>query len=144
MGPFQHWAVELFADIVNQPIQSLRHILRALAAWAAVVPNIPAALEALVGADLANLGAGDALILAIVPLPDVIGDLNRGRAGETLARVVAVGLPWQRAVWQTQIEELKGALSALAGRYVADCTVPRKTDEEREDTGRKPLDSVSR
>lgn len=60
-----------------------------LAARAAVVPNVPASaaalVEALARAQLANLGAGDTLVVAVVPLLDVVGDLDAGGALEAHA-----------------------------------------------------------
>lgn len=89
------------------------------------MPNVPAPAvrAARCGSTLANLGARDALVVAIVPLLDVVGDLDAGGALDARARVVAVGLPRQDAVWQAEVEQLKRALGTLAGRYIA---VPKK------------------
>lgn len=54
-----------------------------LSAGAAILPDVPGALVALFGPQLANVRAGDALIVAVVPFADVLGDLDLGTALET-------------------------------------------------------------
>lgn len=87
----------------------------------AVPPDVPVLIQALLLPQPADLGAGDALVVAIVPLPDVLGDLDAGVALEAGLLVVrrgggggAVGLPGQ--VLEAEAEQLEGPLRTLAGR----------------------------
>lgn len=64
-----------------------------LSTRATVTPNVPGAFETLLCADTTDLWAGDAFVVAIIPLPNVLGDLNMGIAGETIIRAVTVRLP---------------------------------------------------
>lgn len=66
-----------------------------LAARTSIAPDIPGAWNPLLSADLADLGARDALVVAVVPFADVFGDLDRGLADEAGACVIAVCFPRQ-------------------------------------------------
>ena len=90
-----------------------------LAAGTAVPPDVPVWGEALVEAAAADVRAGDALVVAVVPLADVLGDLDPGGAAEAgVGGDVAVALPGERVV-QAEVEELEGVLGAPAGGDVA-------------------------
>lgn len=93
-----------------------------LATGAPVSPDIPGALVTLLGADSANLRAGDSLVVAVVPLTDVLGDLDPGGALRDAVAAdgsLAVRLPGQVLVGEAQVEELECPLGSLAGGYVA-------------------------
>ena len=93
-----------------------------LAKGAAISPDVPVALVALLGAELADLGALEALVLAIVPLADVLADLDLGPAvSDEMARrgLLAVGFPGELRGGDAEIEELKGALGTLTGGDIA-------------------------
>jgi hypothetical protein len=107
----------LLANVGDEAVESLGDLFRALAAGAAILPDVPGAGDALVGPELADVGAGDALVVAVVPLADVLGDLDGGAAAQPGAGLVAVGLPGQVA--DAEVEQLKGALRALARGDVA-------------------------
>lgn len=84
-----------------------------------IPPDIPPPLYALLLTDLPDLWAGDALVLTIVPLADVLGDLDLGRVAVTsILLQVAMRFPWER-VLEAKVEQLKGALGALTRRYVS-------------------------
>lgn len=72
-------------------------------------------VQALVLPQPPDLGGGDALVGAVVPLADVVGDLDAGAAGIVMQALgVAVGLPGQVA--EAEVEQLQGALGSPAGR----------------------------
>lgn len=84
----------LGADGGDQPVQALGDLLGRLAAGAAIPPDVPVLAQALFLPPRADLFAGDALVVAVVPLADVLGDLDARIAGQ--ARGVtdgAVGVP---------------------------------------------------
>lgn len=110
--------VPLAADLGDEAVEALRDLLGALSAGAAVAPNVPVGVEALLGAAAADLGARDALVVAVVPLADVVGDLDAGAADEGARVLRAVGRPGE-GVLDAEVEELKGALGALPGGDVA-------------------------
>ena len=90
-----------------------------LSTLASVFPNVPIALDASFFSHFSDLGAGDALIVAIVPLPNVLGDLDPGitlHAGAV--RLRAVSVPWQRPL-DAEVQQLKGLLGSLSGRNIA-------------------------
>ena len=90
-----------------------------LAALTAVFPYIPMALDASFFAQLPDFGAGDAFIVSVIPLPDVLGDLDPGIALHAGAvRLGAVGVPWQRSL-DAEVQQLKGLLGSLSGRNIA-------------------------
>lgn len=99
--------------------QSRSGLENSLTTWASVSPNVPGAFVALLGSKLTNIGAGDAFIVAIVPLPDVLGDLDVGGAGQTIVRGVTVRVPGKSSV-DPKIEKFKGALGTLTGRHIAE------------------------
>jgi len=87
-----------------------------------VPPDIPRPRQALPLPDLPDLGRRDALVVAVVPLADVLGDLDAGRARGVVRRVVvggAVPVPGEGFVLLADSEELEGALGAPAGGDVA-------------------------
>jgi hypothetical protein len=93
-----------------------------LAPWAAVAPDIPDALVALLLSTPANLWARDALIIAVVPLADVLIDLDmRWAVGYVVSgrRAGAVLLPGKGIVVDAEVEKLKGTLGTLAGGDVS-------------------------
>lgn len=93
-----------------------------LATGAPVSPDIPGTLVTLLSAESANLRAGDSLVVAVVPLADVLSDLDPGGAlGDALAAdwSLAMRLPGQVLVGEAQVEELECSLGSLAGGYVA-------------------------
>lgn len=78
-------------------------------------------IEPLALPQVADLGTRDALVVAVVPLADGLGDLDAGAAvvgGRLVHGLRAVLDPGQRVAY-AQVQQLKGALGALAGGYVA-------------------------
>lgn len=69
-----------------------------LPSWASISPDIPSSPVALSISHLANLGGGDALVVAIVPLTDILSDLNLGTTLETLALTLSVSRPGKRFI----------------------------------------------
>ena len=67
--------VVFLANVMNQSIQPLVDLLRTLAVGAPVTPDIPRA-KTLRLPERADLGAGDALIGAVVPFGDGGSDLD--------------------------------------------------------------------
>lgn len=87
-----------------------------------ILPNIPHALIPLLRPPLPNLRARDTLVVAVVPLADVIRDLDPGGAvGEVVAVGwgVAVGGPGELVRGDAEVEELKGSLGSGSGGDVA-------------------------
>jgi hypothetical protein len=101
-------AVEIERDVHSLPPRT------------AIPPDIPAGVrvQALLLAQGADGGRGHALVVAVVPLADVVGDLDLGAAGRVFAVGLAVGWPGE-LVWVGDVEELEGSLGALAGGDVA-------------------------
>lgn len=102
----------LGADGGDQPVHALRDVLGRLPAGAAVPPDVPALAQALILPQLADLGARDALIVAIVPLADVLGDFYARVAGQAgcVARG-AMGVPGE--VPEAEVEQLESPLGSL-------------------------------
>jgi hypothetical protein len=93
--------------------------LHSLATGAAIPPDIPVFAESLLLALAPDLRARDAFIVAVVPFADVLGDLDAGTAGMAASLLAgAMGLPRQ-GLLEAKVQELKGALGALAGGDVA-------------------------
>lgn len=111
----------LFAQLPDEVIQALRHVFRALAALAAIAPDVPVVAEAPGFAVGADVGADLALVVAVVPFTDglanfnvcVCADVERG-----LGRAGGGVVPWVVGA-AAEVEEFEGALSACAGGYVA-------------------------
>jgi hypothetical protein len=85
-----------------------------------IPPDIPRPLDPVAPPVLPDLRRRDALVVAVVPLADVLRDLDVGRARRVVVAVVraAVPGPGQGLVLLADAEELKGPLGALAGGYV--------------------------
>jgi hypothetical protein len=64
-----------------------------LSTRAAITPDIPSALEPLFCADAADFWTGDAFVIAIVPFPNVFGDLYVGITREAIGWAITVGFP---------------------------------------------------
>lgn len=65
---------------------------------------------------LPDVDARDALIISVIPLANVLGDLNPRVAsldGDILCKL-SMGLPGQ--IFQTEVQQLEGALSSFPGR----------------------------
>lgn len=138
--------VHLFADLGNQPVQPPGDLVRApdtpfvsachlasytklqggtrggntnsLASRAAIAPDVPGAREPLRRAPPPDLGARDALVVAVVPLADVLGDLDARGALEPVARRAAVPRPGEMPR-DAEVEQLKRPLGALPRGDVA-------------------------
>ena len=76
----------LLSQLVNQLIQSLGDILRALATLTPIAPDIPVLIQPALFAQLPHLSTLDALVVAVVPLAHVLSDLD-GRVGARVQRV---------------------------------------------------------
>jgi hypothetical protein len=87
-----------------------------------VPPNVPVRVQPLARAQLADLGRRDALVLAVVPLADVLGDLNLRGAGQAVAFArggdYAVRSPGQPVV-EGEVQQFQRPLGAAAGGDVA-------------------------
>ena len=66
-----------------------------LSTRAAIPPDVPVGVQPLLLAQFLDMRRGDALVVAIVPLTDVLGDLDPGCALPALAEWLAVCCPWQ-------------------------------------------------
>ena len=87
-----------------------------------VPPDVPRARHAGPPPHLPDVGRRDALVVAVVPLADVVRDLHVGRARRVVladALGGAVPVPRQGLAVLADAEELKGALGALPGGDVA-------------------------
>lgn len=86
-----------------------------LSAGTAIPPDVPVLIQPLVPPQGPDLGARDALVVAIVPLADVLGDLDARAAGlgAVAVRGGAVSLPGK--VSEAQVQQLEGALRTGAG-----------------------------
>ena len=84
----------------------------------AIPPDIPVGVQSLLSPTFPDLGRGDALVLAIVPLPNILGDFHLGVASCPLAERLAMGFPGQ-LVFVDDVEQLQGALGAAPRRDIA-------------------------
>jgi hypothetical protein len=66
----------LFPQVANQLVKPPTHVLRRLAALAAIAPYVPVFIEALGFAFGAYVGADFAFVVAVVPFADRVGDLD--------------------------------------------------------------------
>lgn len=89
-----------------------------LSAWTPILPDIPRLL-ATFSALLADLSAGQALVVAVVPLADGVRHLDAGvGTDEVLGRIIFFVLLPRHALRAAERQQLEGALGALAGRDV--------------------------
>lgn len=108
-------------ETLSKPVRGMwAGNFHSLAAGTAVFPNVPLRSQALLLAQLPDFGARNALVLTVIPLANVVGDLDAGFAvpGGGGAGSVAMLGPGQR-VLDTEVQQLEGALGALARRDVA-------------------------
>ena len=90
-----------------------------LSTGTAISPYIPIAGESLGLAQGANLRTCNALVVAVVPFTDILGDLNAGLAVEPCRTGLFTPLiPGQR-VFNSEVEELEGSLCSLSWGYVS-------------------------
>ena len=75
----------------------------ALPARAAISPDVPAGCESFLLPSRADFGRGYALVVAVVPFADVLGDLDLSVTGQAGGILDPVGSPRQRLA-QTEIE----------------------------------------
>lgn len=71
-------------------------------------------IKPLLLSQFSNLGAGDAFVVAIIPLADVLGNLN-ARTASTDWEVFfswAMGRPWK--MLEAQVQQLESALGSFA------------------------------
>lgn len=86
---------------------------------APVPPYIPSLHQTLLFANGADLWARYALIIAVVPLADILGNLDAGFAVEACFRkLLAVDFPRQ-GIRNVEIEQFKGPLCSLSRRDVS-------------------------
>jgi hypothetical protein len=93
-----------------------------LSSGAAISPDIPGRIKPLLLPQPSDIGRRDALVIAIIPFPDVFGDLNLSLAFQTVLCTGAMGIPGQLLL-QSEVEQLKGPLGSLARRNI---TVARR------------------
>jgi hypothetical protein len=119
--------IETLADLLRAPVVTSQKMfngqmsckLHSLATRAAIPPDIPILAEPLLLALASDLRTRDALVVTVVPLADVFSNLDAGTAGVAASLLAgAVGLPRQGFL-EAEVQELKGALGALAGGDVA-------------------------
>lgn len=89
-----------------------------LAPGTSIPPDIPVGIQTLLLAELFDLRRRNALVVAIVPLADVLGDLDTGFAGQAVIARLTMRSPGKR-VLVLQVEELQGALGTPSWRDVA-------------------------
>jgi hypothetical protein len=120
LGLPNHRPMVLSADLAYQPVDALDNILRRLAPGTAVFPDIPRP-EAPLCPSFPDLRGRDALVLAVVPLPDVgrDGDLGVGARGGGLRML---DLP-RVGVLAAEVEELEGPLGAFPRRDISGPTL---------------------
>lgn len=70
-------------DIGNESVHTRGDLFRRLASRAAIPPDVPMFIQTLLLPQLADLGARDALVVAIIPFADVFSDLDARIAGRT-------------------------------------------------------------
>lgn len=85
-----------YAKISGQEIAN--GALHSLSSRTPIPPNIPVGIEALFFPLLPDLGAGNAFIVTVIPLADVLGNFNLCVAWNWLGLALAVTLPWQRTL----------------------------------------------
>ena len=133
-----HGRVVCALDLVDEPVHALDDLRGRLAAGAAVPPDVPRA-QALFFSLLADLGGGDAFVVAVVPLADVFGhgDASVGPLG--FVRIPR-GLPgeWVVAADVKELERLLG--TATRADVAADRSVwqPRHRPGEHWHVGKLP------
>ena len=89
-----------------------------LATGAAVFPNIPMFREALLLPKRPDLRARDALVLAVVPFSDVLGDLDLCSTDVFTRLLLAVRLPREREA-AAYAQKLESPLSPLSRGNIA-------------------------
>lgn len=100
-------------------INSRQEIAGLLSESAPVPPDIPPLGQALLFANRADFWACYPLIVAIVPLADILSNLNASAAIDAYFReLLAVDLPRQ-GIRNAEIEQFKGPLSSLPWRDVS-------------------------
>jgi hypothetical protein len=87
--------------------------VNALPTWTAVSPDVPTGCESLRLPSGADFGRGYALVVAVVPFADVLGDLDLSVAGQAGDILGPVSDPRQRLV-QAEVEQFKSALGSLS------------------------------
>lgn len=87
-----HGGVVVRADLGDQGVDALRDVGWGFAAGTAVGPDVPVLGQVLGGAQRADRGGGDALVVAVVPFGDQRGDFHGGRGVSVLVRCVGVGV----------------------------------------------------
>jgi len=119
------WLMVLCSDLANERIHTADYVLGRFTARTPICPDIPWSL-ALFLADLPDFFARYALVVAVVPLADLIRDRDLGirvpRDTRTRARVCLRGrrgiMPGEW-IGAAQVQELEGPLCAVHGRNVA-------------------------
>jgi len=100
------------SDPRNDLVQPARELRRALAALAPVMPDIPGPLrvQAPLLAAAADLRRQQALVDAVLPLPHILGDLDRVLQGRLrgLVEQQLEGAPGPRAWTNDDLGELRG------------------------------------
>lgn len=102
-------------QIVGYGIDSNGH--NVLSPGTAILPNVPGSFDALLGSHSADLRACNTLVVPIVPLPNVLGNLDFGATLETVADGITMRLPRQW-IGYAKIEQFKRALGSFSWRDV--------------------------
>lgn len=119
LGPPDHGRVVFRLDLGDEAVDACDDVGRRLAAGTALRPNVPGAL-AVGGARLLDLGRRDALVVAVVPLADVVGDgdvrvgvawVGGGGGGRCGGGLLLLLLP-RVGVVAAEVEEFEGFLCA--------------------------------
>lgn len=111
--------VEARPYVLDQPIQPARHVRGRFPPWTPIPPYIPHLLPR-VRSLLLDLRARQAFVVAVVPFPDVVGDLDLCFCAYVGGGVGVMGVLPGRFVAAANVEEFEGAAGAGAGGYVAE------------------------
>ena len=110
--------VEARPYVLYQPIQPVRHVRGRLSPRAPIPPYIPNLLPR-IRSLLFDLRARQTFVVAVVPFPNVVGDLDLRFCAYVGGGVGVRVLPGQ-FVAAANVEEFEGAAGAGAGGYVAE------------------------
>ena len=104
--------------VLDQPVQSVRHVRGRFPPRAPIPPYIPHLLPRFRSL-LFDLRARQAFVVSVVPFLDVVCDLDFGFCAYVAGWLVGGGVLPGEFVAAADVEEFEGAAGAGAGGYVA-------------------------